>query len=152
MDDILASVKEKLDKKILNIKEHAKNRIYIDVDPKDIIEVARILFKDIGCRFAIATGADTPEGIEIIYHFSYDKTGQMVNPRVLIKDKKNPRIESITPIIKGAEWIEREIWELLGIHFENHPDLRRLLLADDWPEGVHPLRHDEDHDHSKENK
>jgi len=142
MDGIFPEIQKKLGKKILNTKVHAKNRIYIDIEPKDIKDVASFLFKDIGCRFAIATGVDTPDGLEIIYHFSYDKTGQMISPRVLIKDKKNPRIQSIAHIIKGAEWIEREIWELLGIHFENHPNLTRLLLAEDWPEGVHPLRRD----------
>ena len=39
-------------------------------------------------------------------------------------------------------WIEREISELLGIKFKNHPDMRRLLLSDEWPEGVYPLRRD----------
>ncbi|MDI6641206.1 MAG: NADH-quinone oxidoreductase subunit C [Elusimicrobiota bacterium] len=46
----------------------------------------------------------------------------------------------MTPIIKGAEWIEREIWEMLGINFKNHPNLKRLLLATDFPEGIYPLR------------
>ena len=40
----------------------------------------------------------------------------------------------------AAEWIEREMWELLGIDFKNHPDMRHLLLDDDWPEGNYPLR------------
>lgn len=142
MDGIFSTIKNKLGKKIINTKIQAKNRIYIDIDPEDIKEVASYLFKELGARFVIASGVDTPDGLEIVYHFSYDKTGEMINPRVLIKDKKNPRIESITPIIKAAEWIEREIWELLGIHFENHPNLTRLLLAEDWPEGAYPLRRD----------
>ena len=39
-----------------------------------------------------------------------------------------------------AEWIEREIWEMLGINFKGHPNLKRLLLAEDWPEDKYPLR------------
>ena len=50
--------------------------------------------------------------------------------------------ELITPLIPGAEWIEREMHDILGITFRNHPNMRRLILSDDWPEGVYPLRKD----------
>ena len=59
---------------------------------------------------------------------------------VLPKDK--PEIASLAPVLEGANWIEREITEMLGIHFIGHPDMRRLLLPEDWPEGVYPLRRD----------
>ncbi len=72
--------------------------------------------------------------------------------RVMLEDKKNPQIDSITPIIQGAEWIEREMWELLGINFVGHPNLVHLLLMDDWPEGKFPLRHDHKHEHEDEDK
>ena len=64
---------------------------------------------------------------------------------VVIKTKmprENPEVESIAAICPAAEWIEREMWELLGITFKNHPDMRHLLLTDDWPEGKYPLRRD----------
>lgn len=134
------SVEEKLGNKILKLFKKDDRRYYIDINPKDIVESARIVFCELGCRFAIATGIDTSQGFEILYHFSYDKTGEMFTLRVLIPDKTNPEIESITPIIRGAEWIEREICEMLGINFKNHPNLKRLLLAPDFPEGVYPLR------------
>jgi NADH:ubiquinone oxidoreductase subunit C len=102
--------------------------------------VSKILFQQLGLRFAIATGTDTPKGLEILYHFSFDKSGEMVSIRVLITDKTHPEIESISSVIKMAEWIEREMWEMLGIKFKNHPNLKRLLLADSWPEGVYPMR------------
>jgi len=57
-------------------------------------------------------------------------------------DRDNPQVDSVAAICKGAEWIEREMWELLGITFRNHPDVRHLLLRDDWPEGKYPLRRD----------
>jgi NADH-quinone oxidoreductase subunit C len=49
-------------------------------------------------------------------------------------------LESIAEICPAAEWIEREIWELLGVEFEGHPDLRHLLLDDNWPADDYPLR------------
>jgi len=76
-----------------------------------------------------------------LYHFSFDNLSLIISFRVKL-DKDNPSIDSITPIIKGAEWIEREMYELLGINFVGHPNLKRLLLPDEWPQGVHPLRTD----------
>ena len=55
---------------------------------------------------------------------------------------EQPQLESIAEMCPAAEWIEREIWELLGICFRNHPDMRHLLLSEDWPEGSYPLRRD----------
>ena len=106
--------------------------------------MAKFLFKELSFRFSTASGIDTPLGIEILYHFSDDKSGKIITLRTLIKDKKEPKIQSITPIIKGAEWIEREIWELLGVNFIGHPNLKHLLLIDDWPEGKFPLRKEKD--------
>ncbi len=142
MNSIVARMKELFPDKVLNIEERSSRRIYVDFRPQDIIFLAKFLFKDAGCRLATATGTDTPKAIEILYHFSYDPEGLMISLRTAIENKAHPSIESITPLIKGAEWIEREIWELLGVNFANHPNLKHLLLIDEWPEGELPLRHD----------
>ncbi|MFH0790062.1 MAG: NADH-quinone oxidoreductase subunit C [Candidatus Omnitrophota bacterium] len=136
-------IKERLGTKIIDWQEKAAKRIYFTVDKKDVFETVRFLFKDLGLRFSIATGIDTPQGLEILYHFSFDKTGEFYSLRVFINDKNSPQIDSITPIFPGAEWIEREIWEMLGINFAGHPNLKRLLLDDSWPEGKYPLRQEQ---------
>ncbi len=138
---IIEQIKDKLSGKIIDWHEHSAKRVYFSIKPADIKEVTVFLFKDLGLRFIIATGQDTPVGLEVLYHFSYDKAGQVITARVLIEDRKNPQIDSIAPLFKGAEWIEREIWELLGVNFIGHPNLTRLLLAEEWPEGRYPLRH-----------
>jgi len=138
--DMQDRIKEGLGNKILKWQENSPKRIYLELNKKDIFETVKFLFKDLGLRFSTASGIDTPEGFEILYHFSYDKTGQFYSLRVLLEDKKQPQIDSITPLFPGAEWIEREMWEMLGINFKGHPNLKRLLLADDWPEGEYPLR------------
>ena len=136
----LDEIKARLKDKISDWYEHNPQRIYFSVDKKDIREAARVLFKDLGIRYVIASGTDTPQGFEILYHFSWDKTGQIISVRVLIEDKENPQIDSLAVISPAFSWIEREMWEMLGINFIGHPNLTRLLLAEDWPEGVCPLR------------
>jgi NADH-quinone oxidoreductase subunit C len=84
---------------------------------------------------------DTRFHLEVLYHFSVEALNLLVTLRVKL-DKKAPRVDSLAPLIKGAAWIEREIHELLGIDFAGHPDLHRLLLSEEWPEGVYPLRQD----------
>jgi NADH:ubiquinone oxidoreductase subunit C len=133
-------IKEALGDKIINWYEHNPRRIYFGIDPAYIKEVARFMFSDMHMRLITCTGQDTPEALEILYNFSLDKTGEIFSVRVKIPDKKNPEIDSIANLFPGAEWIEREIWELLGINFKGHPDLKRLLLSEEWPEGKYPLR------------
>ena len=91
-------------------------------------------------RFAIITGIDADDCFEVLYHYANDESGCFVTVKAFIRDRDKPAIESITPFVPGAEWIEREVHDILGIDFVNHPNLRRLILADDWPEGVYPLR------------
>lgn len=133
-------IKERLGTKVVSWQENNPRRIYFEIKKEDIFETVRFLFKELGLRFSIASGMENPDNLEIIYHFSDDTEGKFYSVRVYIEDKKLPQIDSITPIFPGAEWIEREIWEMLGINFLGHPNLKRLLLAEDWPEGNYPLR------------
>ncbi|MGD2174441.1 MAG: NADH-quinone oxidoreductase subunit C [Candidatus Brocadiaceae bacterium] len=119
------------------------NRVYLTVQNREQgPAVARTLFEDFGARFATATGTDVGEELEVVYHFAYDAVGLVANMRVRTP-KGEPVLPSVTPFVPAAEWIEREIRDLLGIQFDNHPDPRRLILADDWPEGVYPLRRED---------
>lgn len=134
-------IKERLGDKITHWYKHSPRRIYFNVDKQDIKETARILFKDLGLRLSTASGQDTPGGIEILYHFSFDPSGEIVSVRVLIEDKKKPEIDSLAAVFPAVEWIEREMWEMLGVNFKGHPNLTRLLLSEEWPESNYPLRH-----------
>jgi len=133
-------IKDGLGNKIKVWDERSARRIYFTVEPNDVYKSVEFIFKGLGLRFSTASGIDLPEGFEMIYHFSFDKAGEVYSLRTLIKDKNRPEIDSIAPIFRGAEWVEREIWEMLGINFKGHPNLKRLLLAEDWPEGEFPLR------------
>ncbi len=138
--NIIDSVKKELGSKIIKLEKKNDRRYYINISPSDIVYGAKIFFNDLKLRFCIATGTDRRDGLEILYHFSNDKAGEFISLRVLITDKEKPEIETISHVIKGAEWIEREMWELLGINFIGHPKLEHLLLRDDWPKGDYPLR------------
>ena len=131
-----------IESKVIAIETVADNRVYLPCESDSICDICKFIFTDIGARFVIATGIDCDDCFEILYHFSYDQTGCVITVKAFIRDRDNPEIESITPLIPGAEWIEREMYDLLGINFRNHPRLERLILADDWPEGVYPLRKD----------
>ncbi|MFQ6066964.1 MAG: NADH-quinone oxidoreductase subunit C [bacterium] len=137
--DVIKELREKLGKKILKWQEKPPQRYYVTLPREDILEVARFIFKKQGARFIIESGVDTPVGIEVLYHFSFDRLNKIVTLKVLLP-KDGCEVESIAPLIPGASFIEREIAELLGVKFLNHPDPRRLLLGKDWPEGEYPLR------------
>jgi NADH:ubiquinone oxidoreductase subunit C len=124
--------------------EWSPHRKYISVQRQQIVDAARFLFREIGCRFSTCTGSDTRDGFEILYHFSLDATGAIYSLRTLIP-KDDLKIDSITPVVPAANWIEREMKELLGIEFTGHPNPAPLLTSDvEWDPQEHPLRRDYD--------
>ena len=137
----LTAIQEKFGGVLINVFEKNDRRIYITVDKKDIPEICRFMYEKLGGRLAITSGIDTRSGIEILYHFMYTQEYQIITLKTLVK-KPSPEIESIATFLPAANWIEREIFDILGVVFTNHPDPRRILMADDWPEGVYPLRRD----------
>ncbi len=86
------------------------------------------------------TGIDFPEHIEVLYHLRNTQNNSEIVIKAKIEDRENPSIDSVFDLYKTADFHEREIFDLFGVKFNNHPDLRRILLDDDW-EG-YPLRKD----------
>lgn len=140
LDELIKKISEKFGSKVLKVVKSGDKKAYIDIYPKDIVDITKYIFKDLGLRFNIASAVDDLGAIEILYHFSLDRSGVVVTIRALLEDKDTPHIDTITGITKSAWWIEREIHELFGIEFDGNSDLRPLLLPDDWPKGVYPLR------------
>jgi NADH:ubiquinone oxidoreductase subunit C len=138
--DMRDRIKESLQDKIKDWQEKSIKRVYFSLDKNDIFKATQVLFKELELRFITATATDMRDYFEIIYHFSNDPAGEIYSLRVILEDKLKPEVQSITPLFPGAEWIEREAWEMLGINFKGHPNLKRLLLAEEWPEGEYPLR------------
>ena len=139
--EILKDIKEKFKEDIVDLFDKSPKRVYIEIKPESIVKVASYIFKDLGARFNTASGVDTRVHMEILYHFIIEDINLLISLRVKLA-KSKLEIDSLAPVFEAANWIEREMHEMLGINFKGHPDLRRLLLSDDWPEGVHPLRCD----------
>ena len=137
--DIITTIQRQLGDRILAVLRKSDQRIYIDIAPQSVQEASRLMLDEFAARLQIATGMDSSDGYEVLYHWALDKEGFVITFRVLL-DHASAELDSIAVMCPAAEWIEREMWELLGIQFKGHPDLRHLLLADDWPEGNYPMR------------
>ena len=86
------------------------------------------------------TCVDFPEHLMMVYHLrSMNHKHEMVL-KVRIEDKENPTVDTLSNIWRTAEYLEREVYDLFGVKFNNHPDLRRILLDEDWK--GYPLRKD----------
>ena len=114
-------------------------RVTITINPAALVSMAEHLYKTLGFRFIIASALHTRKGFEIYYHFSLDKPGLILNLH-LILDSKKPEVESLSNMFEATNWIEREMHELFGIDFLNHPNLDQLLSEGNWAEGVYPYR------------
>jgi len=140
-EEVLKGIRERFKGDIIDIFDKTPKRVYIEVKPESIRGLAIYVFRELGARFNIATGLDARYHMEILYHFMFEDINLLVSFRVKL-DKQKLEIDSLAPLFEAANWIEREMNELLGIKFKGHPDMRRLLLPDNWPEGVYPLRCD----------
>ena len=136
LDNQLSPIRDKL----AGIERTMETRVFLPCEAEHVYEICRFLFEELELRFVISTGIDAEDCFEVLHHFSDDASGALITVKAFVRDREAPELDSITPLIPGAEWIEREMHDLLGIKFRNHPNLRRLILEDDWPEGVYPLR------------
>jgi Ni,Fe-hydrogenase III component G len=136
---IIENFKKNFKSDILEIAEKNQRRIIIRIRSESILSIAAWLYKEAGFRFIIATALHTKKGFEIHYHFSLDSLGLILNIHVIL-DKVNPEIESLSNMFNASNWIEREMHELFGINFLNHPNQEKLISEGNWAEGVYPYR------------
>lgn len=120
----------------------------LKISSQDLLAVMDALYRNPAAYFdmlSCVTGVDNgveAATMEVVYNlYSIPFNHHLMIKVVLPRDK--PEIESVSSIWKTANWHEREIFDMYGIHFRNHPDLRRILMPSDW-EG-YPLRKDYKH-------
>ena len=118
--------------------------LLIEINEKDLIDTVQFLKLNENCKFKQLidiAGVDYPENdkrFELIYLFLSHENNTRI--KLLIKFEINQIINSITKIFPSANWMEREVFDMYGIKFKNHPDLRRILT--DYGFKGHPLRKD----------
>ena len=122
-----------------------RDEVTLSIRPQSLIAVCEFLRDAPDLRFnylsdvtALDNDPNEPR-FESVYHLYSVERGQYLRLKVRLPGE-NPRVASLVPVWPGANAFEREVYDLFGIYFEGHPDLRRLLMPDDW-EG-HPLRKD----------
>jgi NADH-quinone oxidoreductase subunit C len=121
----------------------AFGELTIEVSPEHIVAALSRLKNDLSFeRLTSVTGVDrfpSEPRFEVVYHLQSIANKQRLRVKARLSGDK-PEIDSATGVYRSADWYERETFDFFGIVFLNHPDLRRIMLPDDW-EG-HPLRKD----------
>ncbi len=147
MHRVLETLHERFPEAVLSVREDPqRGDLSAQVRAQALVDVARFLHEDPGMAFDHITdicSADYPDDLErfeVIYHFLSLPHHTRIRLKVRLPED-NPAIGSVTSIWKGANFLEREVYDLMGIRFDGHPDLRRILLPEDYEEG-HPLRKD----------
>ncbi|MFQ3549629.1 MAG: NADH-quinone oxidoreductase subunit C [Armatimonadota bacterium] len=116
----------------------------IRINKDSLVDICRFLHDEQGGGFnylADLTPIDWQDKFEIIYQLRNLSENTKITIRTYI-DRDNAEVDSVIDIWSGADLQEREAYDLMGIHFNGHPDLRRILLPEDWV--GHPLRKDYD--------
>lgn len=147
-ENVVEALKAELGDAVLETDTPSDTRCYITVAPERIADAAGLLYEKLGARFVINGGTDRrdKDGTFLITHFFAFDDAHIYMALHAKVDGDNPRLPSIVPRVPAANWGEREIYDMVGVECVGHPDPRRLVLPDDWPEGVHPLRTDFKHD------
>lgn len=144
MNDItLIKIKESFPESILEVAEF-RGELTIIVRKEDIVSIGQFLRDDPELCFNFLSdlcGADYPERkprFDVVYNLYSIGKNHRVRLKIRVDDGEN--VPSVTSVWSTANWHEREVFDMFGIRFEGHPDLRRILMPEDW-EG-HPLRKD----------
>ena len=128
----------------INNSSIAHEELLVEISDNNLIDVIQFLKSNENCKFKQLidiAGVDYPENekrFELIYLFLSHENNLRI--KLLIKFEINQLINSITKIFPSANWMEREVFDMYGIKFKNHPDLRRILT--DYGFKGHPLRKD----------
>jgi NADH-quinone oxidoreductase subunit C len=141
--DAIATAVEAFDADAITAGSLDRGERTLEIAPGKIVSVCGFLKYDQKfVRLSSVTAVDrypAEPRFEVVYHLHSVELKQRVRLKCRVYGA-DPAIESVTSVWRGANWYEREVFDLFGINFLNHPDLRRIMMPDDW-EG-HPLRKD----------
>ncbi len=142
MNDVVQALQAKFGSAIREVIEF-KGETTLLVETKSIVEICRALKDEHGFNYcADICGADRfteEERFEVIYNLTNLDQHWRIRLKVRV-DEENPVVSSVTSVWKAADWHERETYDMYGVRFEGHPDLRRMYMPEDFE--YYPLRKD----------
>ena len=142
--DPIETIKTKFADQVLNVGTHA-GQAWVDVKRERIVEILKTLRDECGYDMLTdLTAVDylnqgMPERFAVVYNLYSVKENIRTRVKAWVPES-DPTIDSVSSLWKAAPWAEREVWDLMGIKFKGHPDLKRIQLPENY-EG-HPLRKD----------
>jgi NADH-quinone oxidoreductase subunit C len=138
-DDLNEELQKAVDPAAIRPRDFLRNGCHVEVQARaDQVEAVAGAALEADLFLESITAVDFADGPQLVYHFNSFATSSRVQVRV--KLDRDQSVPSISGFYNGALWHEREVFDLFGVRFDNHPDLRRLLLPEDAD--FHPLRKD----------
>ena len=134
---IAEHLQRKLKKDLISYSAPRERREYIRVKPTALIKAVKAFTEKYHPRFITISAVDNEIDMELLYHFDVD--GKVVTLQTTFPKEMN-EIDTITDLVPAAQFIEREVRDLFGVKFRNHPKPERLILPRDWPAENRPLR------------
>lgn len=141
----VAMVREKFPQAIVEAVEFRGEQTLV-LTPESLVEVCRFLQKNLQFTFlSSVTAVHWPERLprfDVVYHLLSmpNRCELRLKVRIGARREEHPAVPTVSEVWPGANWYEREVFDLFGIHFTGHPDLRRILMPMDWT--TYPLRKD----------
>ena len=140
MKAILQALRETFPAETIEAQPVPISETFVALSPDCIHRAAQVLVERFDLRhLSTITGQDTGSEIELLYHF-WDGGGLTLRTSL---PREEPHIATLTDLIPGAAFYEREVSEMLGVTFDGHPDPRPLLLPNDWDKEQLPMKNDQ---------
>ena len=141
-EDVVQQIGAAIGEGLIESRIPKPSRVYMTIDRAELRTVTGVLIDRMNARYVVGAGTDIREAEDcflISHFFALDEDGIYVALHMKVP-ADDPKVQSITGMIPGANWSEREIYDMFGIEFVGHPDLSRILMPEDWV--GHPLRKD----------
>lgn len=141
LEKVSKTLKDKFGSSIVKSESPVSTRLFIDIKAEKVKSISDEIIA-LGGRYLVGIGYDNiarDGNIGMVHTFGFDKDNFILLLRTAVPGS-NPVMPSITPDIPGAGWSEREYMDLLGMKFTDHPKPKKLIVADDWPADIFPLR------------